>query len=152
MAEPRRKAGRPPVQHIKHVHVIALSPGLEEKIDTVTERFVMGKGLRAVGEAVKGLLSHPAGLILVAGVWISIFITLRPQEAGVDVDKEGTIIGINRFIFMSYAQNIMGPIMAVQGVSQEDTNVALTRLFDIWEGRIGKPLRGFLGGLLGGLF
>ncbi len=73
MAEPRRKAGRPPVQHIEHVHVLSLSPELEEKIDGLQETFIKGKALRAVGEAAKGVLSHPAGIVALTGlvIWLS---------------------------------------------------------------------------------
>ncbi len=107
-------------------------------------RTIAGKGLETVGRAARGVLSHPAGILLLLGGWVSFMIAIRPSVAGVEKDEEGLIVKINKPIFLAYARNIMGPIMAAGGVSQEDTDRALEGLFDIWEGKIGQPLRNFL--------
>lgn len=61
---------RPPIQHHKVVHTIALSPELEEKIDSVLDRVTIHRAIQAGGEAVKGAVSHPAGYIGVVGAII----------------------------------------------------------------------------------
>ncbi len=141
------RAGRPPVQHIKHVHVLSLSPELEEKIDSIQETFIKGKALRAVGEAAKGVLSHPAGLIAVAGIWITVMLTIRPGALGAVVNEKGVVTGFSRSLFTAYARNIIGPIMTAAGVDMEDTEHAVEQLWDLAQQRIGRPITEFIKGL-----
>ncbi len=64
--------GRPPVQHLKHVHVLALSPEVEEFLIKALDRLTIHRTIQAGGEALKGALSHPAGyLSVLAGVLIA---------------------------------------------------------------------------------
>ncbi len=140
------KAGRPKVLLRRHVIEVKKETRVwvEGLLDTVTTRMITGKGLETVGRAARGVLSHPAGILLLLGAWLSLMIALRPSTAGVEKDEQGLIVKINKPIFMAYARNLMGPIMAAAGVSQEDTDRTLGQLFDIWEGKIGQPLRNFL--------
>ncbi len=75
--------GRPPIQHIKHVHTIALSPELEEKIDGLREAFIIGNGARAAGVAAKGILSHPAGLVTLTGIALFLWIKFLGGEKAI---------------------------------------------------------------------
>ena len=75
MAEKARR-GRPPVQHIKHVHTLALSPELEEAIGELQETYLKGRIVSALGRATRGLLSHPAGIGAIAAVIAAIWFFL----------------------------------------------------------------------------
>ncbi len=93
MAEPRRKAGRPPVQHIKHVHVLSLSPALEEKIDSLREAYILnrlgGRTIEAIGRAA----SHPVGFAVVSGAITALLIKLglmKEEIAAIQELAEGT--------------------------------------------------------------
>ena len=54
---------RPPIQH--HKLIISLAPETLEALEDLQETFIKGKALRAAGEAVEGLTSHPGGLLLI---------------------------------------------------------------------------------------
>lgn len=60
--------GRPPVQHIKHVHTIALSPEVEEKLDLIIQAQLASRGISSLGRFFGSLASHPAGLAVIAGI------------------------------------------------------------------------------------
>lgn len=102
----RKKGGRPKVQHIKHVHVIELSPAAEEAVETYKETQTIRASVRAAGEALKGLLSHPAGLAAVTGIitwiWLNYFGgTQWFQRLAHDVQQGvlGVFKGHTNFIF-----------------------------------------------------
>ncbi len=90
MAEPRRKAGRPPVQHIKHVHVLGLSPELEEKIDNLTAAWLGGKSIRAAGEVFKGIVRTPIGIAAVGAVFAYFGFNLLPEDVKDEVKSTFT--------------------------------------------------------------
>ncbi len=145
------KAGRPKVLLRRHVIEVKKETRdwIEEMIGMVTTRHIAGKGLRAVGEAAKGLLSHPAGLLAIAAGSITLA-ALTPwgrDKLGIKTDDEGIVTSINRNIFMAYATSIYTPIMGVAGVSPEDTRRAIGLLWDVAQEKIGKPIIGFFSGL-----
>ncbi len=93
MVEQKPKRGRPRVQHIKHVHVIALSPKLEEKIDSIREAYILnrlgGRTIEAIGRAA----SHPVGFAVVSGAIIALLIKLglmKDEIAAIQELAEGT--------------------------------------------------------------
>ncbi len=57
--------GRPPIQH--HKLIISFDEDAKEVIEEVRHTFLLGKVSRAVGEATKGLLSHPVGYLGIIG-------------------------------------------------------------------------------------
>ncbi len=72
------KEGRPPVQHIKHVHVLRLSPELEEKIDDLKNAWIARGALRVLGN----VLSHPVGIAVVTSlVLIALGRAMKTTEA-----------------------------------------------------------------------
>ncbi len=151
MPSEQGKLGRPKVLIRRYVIEVKKETRdwIEEMIGVVTTRAVAGKGLRAVGEAAKGLLSHPAGLLVIAAGSITLA-ALTPwgrAKLGIETDDEGLVTSINRNIFMAYATSIYTPITGAAGFSPEETRKAIGLLWDVWQEKIGKPVIGFLQGL-----
>ncbi len=85
MAKNAPKKGRPPVQHIKH-HIIIPEETLAF-LDNLMERWTIGKAIRAAGEAGKGILSHPAGLLTVTGMVAAALFAFAPKPEGETDDQ-----------------------------------------------------------------
>ncbi len=152
MAEPKEATGRPRVLLRRHVIEVKKETRewIEEMIGVITTRQIAGKGLRAVGEAAKGLLSHPAGLLVIATGSITLA-ALTPwgrAKLGIETDDEGIVTAINRNLFMAYAESIMVPIMTVMGIDKEETRRSVGLLWDVAQEKIGKPIISFFSGLL----
>ncbi len=151
MPSDQGKPGRPKVLIRRHVIEVKKETRewIEKMIGVVTTRQIAGKSLRAMGEAAKGLLSHPAGLLVIAAGSITLA-ALTPwgrAKLGIETDDEGIVQSINRNLFMAYAESIMVPIMTVIGISKEDTRRSVGLLWDVAQEKIGKPIIGFFSGL-----
>ncbi len=151
------KAGRPKVLLRRHVIEVKKETRewIEEMIGTVTTRTIAGKAIEAGGRAARGFLSHPAGLAVLAVAWISLLLVLKPKVLGgetEDREEEGVVTtylkALPKNLFMDYARSIMVPLMVAGGASEEDTEEAIGRLWDLAQNRIGKPLVGFLADLV----
>ncbi len=101
-----QKRGPKEIQVHRHIidvsnRTIKLINGLEEKIDDLRESFVMGKAIRAAGEAAKGLLSTKPvaiAILTVIGLYTGRFFIGKGQEAAMEATS-----GIFGSIFESVA-------------------------------------------------
>ncbi len=159
MAE-QNKAGRPKVLVRRHVIEVKKETRewIEDLIGTVTTRTIAGKAIEAGGRAARGFLSHPAGLIVIAGAWISLLIVFKPGALGAETEEreENGVVttylrSLPKNLFMDYARSIMVPIMGAAGVEKEDAEAAIGTLWDLAQNRVGKPIVGFLADLVGRL-
>ena len=81
--------GRPPIQHHKVVHTIALSPETEEVLDRVLDRWTINRVIGAGGEIIEGATSHPLGYLGVVGAVIIALHTIPGiRELVVKFEKE----------------------------------------------------------------
>ncbi len=151
------KAGRPKVLLRRHVIEVKedTREWIEGLIDAQRNASILNSGVKAAGRAARGLLSHPAGLILLVGAWISLLIVLRPKALGAETEEREEngvattyLKSLPKNLFMDYVRSIMVPIMGAAGVSKEDTEFATGKLWDLAQNRIGKPLVGFLADLV----
>lgn len=120
------KRGRPPVQHIKHVHTIALSPETEELLTETKNAFIAAKGIRAIGEAAKGVLSHPAGLAAVLSGLGLAFLMFNPSV------REGlkTASSKSKDAADSFFDLTLGMMLSVLGAGKEEKDVTRNAFWD----------------------
>lgn len=102
--------GRPPVQHIKHVHTLALSPELEEKIDEAINK-------RMIGMAVRGVFSSNVGAGFAVAAILFVLVKLGYPQKEIQafvgwITGELTAIGVSvgHSIGSSFASGVTEPV------------------------------------------
>ncbi len=157
MPSEQGKPGRPKVLIRRHVIEVKKETRewIEEMIGITTTRTIAGKAIEAGGRAARGFLSHPAGLAVLAVGWISLILVIKPKALGAEIEdreEEGVVTrylkSLPKNLFMDYARAVMVPLMSAGGVSKEETERAVSNLWDLAQNRIGKPLVGFFADLV----
>ncbi len=106
---------------------------IRELAEDLIDKWRQGKAIRAVGEAVKGILSHPAGLMAVlSAVGLAFLLSPFGREA---LEKGSEAVGAAA---RSYWSSFIDPVLIATGVPQRD----LTSIKLAWVNSILDSLRG----------
>ncbi len=89
---------------------------LEDQIDGLKRAFLIGKASRAAGEGIKGLVSHPAGLVTLLSALGIGFLLLSPEVR--EALKRGA--GIPGQALDTWWSTFIAPTLTATGIRPED--------------------------------